>query len=48
MIRSHFARLTTLGLLLVAALAMGACENTIRGVGEDVEDTGEAVEDAVD
>lgn len=35
--------------LLAAVLAVAgltACENTIRGVGEDVEETGDAVEDA--
>jgi predicted small secreted protein len=39
-------RMTILGLAMAGLLA--ACENTIRGVGEDVEDTGEAVEDAVE
>jgi predicted small secreted protein len=39
-------RLAVLGAVLAGALA--ACEGTIRGVGEDVEDTGEAVEDAVE
>jgi|GEM_PF-1816854 len=48
MIRSRFAHLTTLGLLLAAALAVAACDHTVRGVGQDVEDSGEAVEDAVE
>jgi len=38
--------------LLVLALAFGAgalaaCDNTIRGIGTDVKDSGRAVEDAV-
>ena len=33
------------GLLLVAG-TVAACDNTIRGVGEDMQDTGEASEDA--
>jgi predicted small secreted protein len=39
------------GLHLVILAAIGftlaACENTIRGAGQDIEETGEAVEDAV-
>jgi predicted small secreted protein len=31
---------------LVAALAVSACANTIRGVGRDVQQTGDAVQDA--
>ena len=36
--------LVMLGLFGLAA----ACDNTIRGVGQDVEDTGDAIEDAVE
>lgn len=32
-------------LALLAALALGACANTVRGVGQDVEETARAVED---
>jgi len=32
--------------LLVAAVALGACENTIRGAGQDVKETANAVEGA--
>lgn len=39
-------------LAYVAILAFGstvvACENTIRGVGQDAEETGEAVEDSLE
>jgi len=31
-----------------AAVALSACENTIRGVGEDVEETGDAVGDTLE
>jgi predicted small secreted protein len=33
---------------VVVVFGLSACENTIRGIGEDAEDTGEAVEDAVE
>ena len=37
-------------LLILAATGFGlaACENTIRGAGEDIRETGQAVEDAVE
>ena len=37
-------------ILLLAAFGIGlaACENTIRGVGRDVQETGEAVEDTAE
>lgn len=35
------------GLLLMAVLLAG-CPNTIRGVGQDVKDSGKAVEQAVE
>jgi predicted small secreted protein len=31
---------------IIAALALTACANTIRGAGRDVEQTGDAIEDA--
>lgn len=34
--------------LLAMGTALAACENTIRGIGEDAEETGEAVGDAVE
>jgi predicted small secreted protein len=34
-------------LLFAACLGLGACEHTIRGAGQDVKETGQAVEDAV-
>jgi predicted small secreted protein len=39
-----------LGLLVILfslAGALAACDNTIRGMGQDVEETGDAVSDAV-
>lgn len=39
-----FASLVLAGLL---ALGLAACDNTIRGVGQDVEDSADAVEDSV-
>ena len=32
-------------LVLLAAFALGACANTVRGVGQDVRQTAQAVED---
>ena len=37
-----------LATLATIALGLAACENTIRGAGEDVRETGQAVEDAVE
>jgi predicted small secreted protein len=34
-------------LLFAASLGLAACEHTIRGAGQDVKETGQAVEDAV-
>lgn len=34
--------------LLIAALALSACANTVRGVGRDVNATADAVEDSID
>ena len=33
--------------ILVCALSLAACANTVRGVGKDVKDTGRAVQQAV-
>lgn len=37
-------------LLILAGLgvSLAACENTIRGAGADIQETGEAVEDTVE
>ena len=40
-------KILTAALLLAMASWLGAC-NTTRGIGEDVEATGEAVQDAAD
>jgi predicted small secreted protein len=40
-------KLTTGFLIAIAALSLSAC-NTLRGAGQDVEDAGEAVQDAAD
>jgi predicted small secreted protein len=37
----------SLVLLVAMAIGLAACENTIRGVGRDVRETGEAVGDAM-
>lgn len=34
--------------LLISALLVSACANTVRGVGRDLDETGKAVEDTVD
>jgi len=43
--RGYAMRILTI--ILAAALFLSACE-TIKGVGRDVENTGEAIDDAVD
>lgn len=40
-------RLIAACLLLVSVFALSACDNTIRGIGRDAEDTGDAISDAV-
>ncbi len=37
-------RILTLSTLLVSALSLAACNNTIRGAGEDIERAGEAIQ----
>lgn len=32
---------------VAATLALAACDHTVRGVGQDVQDTGNAIEDTV-
>ncbi len=34
------------GLLAMAGLSVAACSNTMRGAGKDIENAGEAVQDA--
>lgn len=41
------ARLVSACALLVAAIVVAGCENTIRGAGQDVRETAQAVEGAV-
>ncbi|MCB9949117.1 MAG: entericidin A/B family lipoprotein [Rhodospirillaceae bacterium] len=48
MTRTLFPRFSLVALLLVAVGALSACDDTIRGFGQDVEDTGEGIEEAVD
>jgi predicted small secreted protein len=43
-IRRPFA----LVLLALFGVSLAACENTVRGVGRDMQETGEAVEDTVE
>lgn len=35
-------------LVLIFAIGLSACANTVRGVGRDVRETADAVEDSVD
>lgn len=37
---------TAIAVVLIAALALSGCANTIRGVGKDVKQTGAAIQDA--
>ncbi|MDY0028857.1 MAG: entericidin A/B family lipoprotein [Pseudobdellovibrionaceae bacterium] len=37
-------RILTLSTLLVSALSLAACNNTIRGAGEDIERAGAAIQ----
>ncbi len=41
-------RLGLLAILAGAALGMAACDQTVRGVGQDIRDTGQAVGDQID
>jgi predicted small secreted protein len=41
------SRFASLAAVLVCALSISACANTIRGVGKDVKSTARAVEQAV-
>ena len=41
-------RSVLLALLATLGFGLAACENTIRGVGRDVQETGEAVEDTAE
>jgi predicted small secreted protein len=34
--------------LAVFGVSLAACENTIRGAGQDIQETGDAVEDTVE
>lgn len=36
----------TLGLLAIAGFTVSACNNTMHGAGRDIENAGEAVQDA--
>ncbi|HET8727248.1 MAG TPA: EncA/B family entericidin [Alphaproteobacteria bacterium] len=45
--RTLFDKLVLLTMLVAGVLALGACENTIRGIGADLEESGDAVSDAV-
>lgn len=42
-----FKRITTLAVLLSSTLLVGACANTVAGVGQDVENTVDATGNAV-
>ena len=40
-------RLLVAFLVLFSVTALSACDNTIRGIGRDVQETGDAIGDAV-
>ena len=41
-------RLSLVSMLVVMVGGLAACDNTIRGVGEDINETAEAVEDSTE
>jgi predicted small secreted protein len=41
------SKFTSVAALLACALIVSACANTVRGVGRDVNQTADAVEDSV-
>ncbi len=43
---TSIARISMLSLLALSAINLSACTNTVRGAGQDVENAGEAVQDA--
>lgn len=40
--------LLALGLMIMAGLSVSGCANTMHGAGSDIENAGEAVQDASD
>lgn len=44
--RPALRRVALLMAAAVSAAALGACDNTIRGIGQDIKDTGRAIGDA--
>jgi predicted small secreted protein len=42
------SRLASIAAALACVMAVSACANTVRGVGKDVKQTANAVEDAVE
>jgi predicted small secreted protein len=43
----RLSRLATLA-VIISALALSSCANTVRGVGKDVRATADAVEDSIE
>ena len=43
---SKLQRFILLGLLAAFSVGVAGCGNTIRGIGRDLENTGDAIEDA--
>ncbi|MBH0239282.1 entericidin A/B family lipoprotein [Methylobrevis albus] len=41
------SRFIVLGVVVAASLGLAACDKTVRGVGQDIRDTGQAVEQQV-
>lgn len=48
MSRTKVSRFSLIALLLAAAGVLAACDDTIRGFGQDVEDAGEGIEQAAE
>ena len=40
--------LSTVAAGLVMAFLLAACDNTIRGIGRDIRETGDAIQDSVE
>lgn len=41
-------RLCLIGTLAVMIVGLAACDNTIRGIGQDINESAEAVDDSTD
>lgn len=48
MMTDNLKKLSMLGALGVMIVGLAACDNTIRGIGEDINESAEAVEDSTE